>query len=146
MKEDSGSTGQGWLTCTNMCLCENVLGRVCASAHACMCAFPMPGGTKLSWFPRPLQWLWSPLHSPQDRFCLLSPRYGIRCRVEPGIADTPTSTQNQTASKRTRQARADIGPVFPKMEGTPASGLRHIHAHTPGGERTIRSENSMQIS
>lgn len=35
MKEDSGSAGQGWLTCTNMCLCENVLDRVCASARAC---------------------------------------------------------------------------------------------------------------
>lgn len=38
-------------------------------------------------------------------------------------------------------------PVFCFQNGKDSEqvGLRHIHAHTPGGRRTIQSENSMQI-
>lgn len=86
-----------------------------------------------------------------------SPRHDLACFLPDTESDAGCDLGQQTPlpqlktkllPKRMRPARARDWPgfLFPKMEGVPASGLRHIHAHTPGGKRTIRSENSMQIS
>lgn len=139
MKEDSGSIGQGWLTCTNMCLCENVLDSVCMHVHVHVCTCRCARSQSINEVALVLQAL---------TMALVSPAWSPR-QILPAFSQIQNLMQDVTWDSR--HPPPQLKTKLPPKEGgwlgqRLASGLRHIHAHAPGGKRTIRSENSMQIS